>query len=198
MVVTAALAESGMVARFLNLPKAGQASAALSADTGGAFNLQGIGQVREVAVAPSGVTVVLAPAGSAQQVAAMAMAARGNPPAPVDTGCDKKPEWHHIATVTNEVSTLRGGPWTPRFKPLFDKAGLSMNNTANKVLVKGHKGPHPEEYHDIVLTTLTEATRGCPSTQTCRELLVAALQELASKVATRGTVLHRLATRGCE
>jgi RHS repeat-associated protein len=34
---------------------------------------------------------------------------------------------HHIATNKNNISTARGGPWTPRFKTFFDKAGLDIN-----------------------------------------------------------------------
>jgi len=76
MVTTALLTQGGAVARLLNLPKLPQASAALVADSGGRLGLQQLGEVYAAGVASSGVTVVLAPAGVAEQVA-VAMAAKG-------------------------------------------------------------------------------------------------------------------------
>ncbi|QRN93001.1 AHH domain-containing protein [Archangium violaceum] len=61
---------------------------------------------------------------------------------------------HHIATVENGKSPARGGPWTPRLKEFFDKAGMSMEDPANKVPVPSHKGPHPEAYHQEVFRRL--------------------------------------------
>jgi hypothetical protein len=78
----------------------------------------------------------------------VSMAARGSP-ARADPP-KKKQDVHHIATVENEKSTLRGGPWTQRFKRIFDKAGMSMEDPANKVQLPGHKGPHPQAYHEEV------------------------------------------------
>ena len=100
----------------------------------------------------------------------LSMAARGSP-APVDPP-KKKPEVHHIATVENEKSTLRGGPWTQRFKKIFDKAGMSMENPANKVGIEGHKGPHSQAYHTEVYQRLDRATVNCQNTQQCRATLV--------------------------
>ncbi|HLL53985.1 MAG TPA: Tox-REase-5 domain-containing protein [Myxococcaceae bacterium] len=79
MVVTAALTEGGAVARLLKLPKLPQASAALAADSGGRLGLQQLAEVHAAGVASSGVTVVLVPAGVAEQVAVVAMAAKGGP-----------------------------------------------------------------------------------------------------------------------
>ena len=55
---------------------------------------------------------------------------------------------HHIATNKNWDSPARGGPWSPRFEKLFKKAGMSLDDAANKVAVPGHRGPHPEAYHE--------------------------------------------------
>jgi hypothetical protein len=77
MVMTAVIAEGGIVARVLDLPKAAQASAALAAETGGMLGLAGVGQVSGVAVAASGVTVVLAPAAEAAQQVVWAWRWRG-------------------------------------------------------------------------------------------------------------------------
>ena len=69
---------------------------------------------------------------------------------------EKKGPLHHIATDKNSVSSARGGQWTPRFKKLFDRAGVKLSDKANKVRVPGHFGPHPEAYHQIVFDRLSE------------------------------------------
>ena len=55
---------------------------------------------------------------------------------------------------------VRGGPWSPRFKAMFDRAGMSLDDAANKVAVPGHKGPHPQAYHEEVFERLSTATEG--------------------------------------
>jgi len=60
------------------------------------------------------------------------------------------------ATLRNEKSTARWGPWTPRFKELFKKAGMELKDPENK-------GPHPERYHPWVFDELEAATRSCRS-----------------------------------
>jgi vacuolar-type H+-ATPase subunit D/Vma8 len=72
---------------------------------------------------------------------------------------------------------------------------MSMDDPANTVHVKGHKGPHPKEYHQEVLRRLSDATEGCRTMQQCREALTAELRELAREIATEGSDLHRLVTR---
>ena len=125
---------------------------------------------------------------------ALSMAARG---APISASPSwNKPELHHIATVENSKSTLRGGPWTQRFKRIFDKAGMSMEDPANKVSIQGHKGPHPEEYHQEVFKRLDDATATCGSTVQCRRDLVAELQKLAVEIAKKGSKLNKLLTEG--
>jgi hypothetical protein len=111
-------------------------------------------------------------------------------------GSDKKDghQWHHLATDKNETSALYGGPWTPRFEELFALAGLSLNASENLVYLKGHKGPHPEEYHAEVFRRLREAVADCPSVSVCRGRLIEELRRLADEVCTPGSVLHRLTT----
>jgi hypothetical protein len=58
-------------------------------------------------------------------------------------------ETHHIATICNDKDTNRGGSWTPRFRRIFAKAGMSMDDPAKKMPLPGHYGPHPEWYHEI-------------------------------------------------
>lgn len=83
---------------------------------------------------------------------------------------------HHVATVENEKSPARGGPWTPRLKKFFDRAGMSMEDPANKVRIPGHKGPHPEAYHKEVFRRLGRAVKGCETTAQCRESLTRELE----------------------
>jgi hypothetical protein len=72
---------------------------------------------------------------------------------------DVPPE-HHIATNKDWVSNVRGGPWSPAFEKLFKKAGMSLEDVANRVQIPGHRGPHPEEYHRAIFDRLSAATLG--------------------------------------
>ena len=102
---------------------------------------------------------------------------------------------HHIATVENGKSLARGGPWTPRLKKLFDKAGMSMEDPANKVRIPGHKGPHPMEYHEEVYERLEKAVSRCETTAQCREALTRELGKLAEQLKQVGSKLNKLVTR---
>lgn len=106
------------------------------------------------------------------------------------SGCGPK---HHIATNKNSVSTARGGPWTPRFKKLFEKAGISMGNSSNIVRVAGHYGPHPEAYHRSVHDRLVAATRGLNG-DAFRKAFETELRSLGTEISTPGTALNRLIT----
>ncbi|XWX18236.1 AHH domain-containing protein [Melittangium boletus] len=101
---------------------------------------------------------------------------------------------HHIATVENEKSPARGGPWTPKFKEFFDKAGMSMDDPANKVRVPGHKGPHPREYHAEVFERLGKVVKRCETTAQCRRALTRALERLATELKEAGSTLNKLIT----
>jgi hypothetical protein len=102
---------------------------------------------------------------------------------------------HHLATVANEKSAARGGPWTPLFKDLFAQAGMSLEDAANKVLLLGHFGPHPEQYHAEIFRRLREALEDCETQQACRARLVDTLRKIADEVCTPGTQLNRLITK---
>jgi hypothetical protein len=102
---------------------------------------------------------------------------------------------HHIATVENGKSPARGGPWTPKLKEFFDKAGMSMEDPANKVRIPGHKGPHPKAYHQEVFKRLGDAVKGCETTVRCREALTQELKLLAEQIRTVGSRLNKLVTR---
>ncbi|WP_395835848.1 AHH domain-containing protein [Archangium violaceum] len=103
--------------------------------------------------------------------------------------------WHHLATNKNDTSTLRGGPWTPRFEELFELAGMRLDAKENLVYLKGHKGPHPEEYHQEVHRRLEAVLARCRTPPQCRAFLVEELKKIANDVCTPGTALHRLLTR---
>ncbi|PTL76732.1 AHH domain-containing protein [Vitiosangium sp. GDMCC 1.1324] len=104
-------------------------------------------------------------------------------------------EGHHLATDKNEDSDKNGGPWTPRFKLLFDRAGSSLNDLVNIVFLKGHKGPHPEEYHDEVFRRLRDALRECKTQVDCRNRLEDELDRIAADVCKPGSRLNKLVTK---
>ncbi|MCP3137274.1 AHH domain-containing protein [Pyxidicoccus sp. QH1ED-7-1] len=111
-------------------------------------------------------------------------------------GGDGKTHDHHIATIRNDVSTARGGPWTPRFRRLFNRAGMELDEVENIVPIQNHKGPHPEAYHKRIYKALTDATDGCRGVANCQKAMKTALHDLAKQIATPGTELHRLVTQG--
>jgi hypothetical protein len=102
---------------------------------------------------------------------------------------------HHIATVRNNDSSVRGGPWTPRLKEFFDKAGMSMEDDLNKVPIPGHKGPHPEQYHTEVFRRLGKAVKRCETTEQCRAALTRELKRLTMELKEAGSKLNKLVTR---
>ncbi|WNG27199.1 hypothetical protein F0U62_26685 [Cystobacter fuscus] len=185
---TAAVGETAaLVSKAPKLPGFAKAEGSLKSQAGIRDVLTAVQEADRVKVAVSeGTFSVVLPAN------VLSMAAR-NPPASSDPP-KKKPQVHHIATVENEVSTLRGGPWTQRFKKLFDRAGMSMEDPANKVELLGHKGPHPEEYHQVVFDKLEKVSKTCVTRQECASALRKALRELAAEIAKTGSQLNRLLT----
>ncbi|MGZ3459614.1 MAG: AHH domain-containing protein [Archangium sp.] len=188
---TAAVGETAaLVSKAPKLPGFAKAAGALESHAGIRDVLTAAQEADQVKVAVAeGTFSVVLPAN------AVSMAARGSP-ARVDPPKKKKPDVHHIATVENEKSTLRGGPWTQRFKKIFDKAGMSMEDPANKVAIEGHKGPHPEAYHVEVHERLDQATATCKNTQQCRAALVDALRKLAQELTDKDSTLYKLLSQG--
>jgi len=180
MLAMAAIGQTaqGFAAKVQTLP--GSAQVAMQAEGPADIWLPAVGAVREVAVTADGLYVALPPG-------AVAMAAQA--------GRGSAPDQHHIATIANDKSTARGGPWTPRFRQLFAKAGMKLDDPANRMPLQGHYGPHPERYHQIVYERLLRATAGCRTIQACREDLTRALKRLGKEIATPGTELNRLITR---
>uniref|UniRef100_UPI00196814B5 AHH domain-containing protein n=1 Tax=Myxococcus vastator TaxID=2709664 RepID=UPI00196814B5 len=166
----------------------GSAQASLVGAGQGGFRLAAAGQVTSVAVAPGGViTIGLDP----EAVAETARGPHAVASEPVATAAHE----HHIATNKWWDSTNLGGPWSPQFQRLFDRAGMSLNAAANKVRVRGHKGPHPQKYHEEIYERLEDAMEGCRSIQQCREALVGELQILAKEITQHGSRLNALVTR---
>jgi hypothetical protein len=160
----------------------GSAQVAMQAEGQVGIRLSALGAVEEIALSAEGVSVTL-------PATAVAMAARGSG--------GKAPciETHHIATICNDTSSARGGPWTPRFRKIFAKAGMTLDDPANRMPLPGHYGPHPERYHQIVLKELDTATASCRSIVECRAALTEILKALAKDIATPGTELNQLVTR---
>ncbi len=99
-----------------------------------------------------------------------------------------------MATNKNFKSTARGGPWSPKFKALFDKAGIDLDDALNKIRIPGHKGPHPELYHQTVYDRLVAATRRL-SGDAYNSALKAELETLKREAATPGSLLNKLLTK---
>ncbi|MDY7232811.1 AHH domain-containing protein [Hyalangium rubrum] len=182
MLLIAAIGSTAQLfaAKVPTLP--GSAQVAIQAEGQAGISLPTLGAVEEIAVSAEGVSITL-PAN------AVAMAMRPS------SGKSPCIETHHIATICNEKDTKRGGPWTPRFQEIFAKAGMSMEDPANKMPLPGHYGPHPERYHQIVMDALSEATATCRSVVECRAALTDELRRLAKQIATPGTKLNQLVTR---
>jgi hypothetical protein len=176
---------SSFSAMVPTLPGSAQAASMGAAQVG--IRLTEVSQVEAVTVTACSITIVLAP----NAVASTAEGVRGAATSPVDA---EGPE-HHIATDKWAEATHSGGPWTPRFQEIFDRGGLSLNDPANKVRVKGHIGPHPQEYHEEVYRRLDEATTRCRTMQICKKALEMELRSLAEEISTSDTWLNRLVTR---
>ena len=91
----------------------------------------------------------------------------------------------------NRVSTLRGGPWTPRFEDMARRAGMTLDDAANIVRVPGHGGPHPEAYHSEVFDRLSRATEGLSGDDYTRAFR-AELEAIRTEAATAGSALNRM------
>lgn len=179
---------SWLAARLPLLPGFGEAVSLSASQLG--VRLAAVEQVGAVAVAESGVAITLAPGAVAMVAASAAGAAGGG-------GIQGDPDGtvHHICTDKNTVSDLEGGPWTPLFEKIFRKAGMSLkNDPANLIRIRGHEGPHPQEYHQAVFDRVRRITNKCPTEARCRELLTHELQRIAQEISTRGSKLRMLLT----
>jgi hypothetical protein len=170
---------TGFAEQVATLP--GSAQVSMQAVGREGILLSEVSAAESVMVTAEGFLVVLPPG-------AVAMAARG--------GRGDRTEKHHIGTIANKKSSARGGPWTPRFERLFARAGMRLKDSENIVPLQGHKGPHPQRYHQIVYGRLQRVLGDCRSIAECRPKLTRALDRLAQEIATPGTELNRLVTLG--
>jgi hypothetical protein len=193
--LTALGGKNVMAAQGPKLPSAAQA--ALRAQAEGGFQLSAAfaGGVQSISIPAAGVlNIALAP--TAVAAIAMGPGSSGEPGGNTVIPGDPDGEVHHICTTKNELSDKTGGPWTPLFEKLFKRADLPMEHVANKVRVRGHQGPHPREYHEIVLKRLTDAMRGCRGIAQCRAALTGELRNISQLVSTPGSELRNLLTKG--
>lgn len=106
-------------------------------------------------------------------------------------GAAKAAPVHHIMTNKNLVSTARGGPWTPRFAEMAKRAGMTLEDAANKVAIPGHRGPHPQAYHEAVFRRLSNATEGL-SKDAYSSAFRAELDAIRTEASTAGSPLNRM------
>lgn len=172
----------------------GFAQAAIRAQTEGGFQLAGAlsGDLRSIALTSrGGLNVTLAPTA----VAAIAMGPGAGPMGTVGgIQGDAEGTVHPICAGKGTASESDGGPWAPRFQELFGKAGMRLDDTANLIRIKGHRGPHPEAYHARVFELLDDATRGCRDVTRCRAALTRELARIARELVTKGAELRTLVT----
>ncbi|HZH78964.1 MAG TPA: AHH domain-containing protein [Archangium sp.] len=160
----------------------------------GGFSV-GAGSRAQVSVADGTVVLMGVSANVTASAAASAVASARTTGACRDATDKGDAKRHHLATDKNDISDVNGGPWTPLFKRLFDRAGMSLDAPANIVYLLGHLGPHPEAYHEEVFSRLRAALGECQTQASCRSRLVDALDRIARDVCTPGSPLNKLATR---
>ncbi|OJT26771.1 hypothetical protein BO221_01730 [Archangium sp. Cb G35] len=154
----------------------------------------GAGTKAQVSVANGTVVLMGVTASTTAAAVTSAVSATRTTGACAESGRDGH-QRHHLCTNKNDISESNGGPWTPRFETLFEKAGMSMEDPANIIYLRDHKGPHPEAYHREIFKRLNDALRTCRSQAECRTKLVRALDKLAGEVCTPGSTLNKLIKR---
>ncbi|QAT87969.1 putative lipoprotein [Corallococcus coralloides] len=182
LLVTAALGgRSAMAAQGPRLPGFSQAALRGQAEAGFQLGAALNGGVTSIAMPAAGVlNVALAPGAAA----ALAMYGEGRFPG------DATGPVHHICTNKNLVSAAAGGPWTPQCEQIFGKAGMTLEDAANKIRLKGHEGPHPELYHRRVVQRLERSVANCRTTETCRTRLMKELARIANELLTQDSELR--------
>ncbi|MBN8229408.1 AHH domain-containing protein [Corallococcus macrosporus] len=184
LLVTASLGgKNAMAAQGPKLPGFPQAALRAEAEAGFQLGAAMSGGVTSISLPAAGVlNVALAPGAAA----ALAMYSNGQIPG------DTEGPVHHICTNKNLISTVTGGPWTPRCEDVFKKAGMTLEDASNKVHLNGHEGPHPEQYHNAVMVRLERAVARCRTTETCRASLMEELARIANELLTPGSSLRSL------
>lgn len=83
---------------------------------------------------------------------------------------------HHIASD----KSIKSG-FTSRYEKIFDNAGMTLQDGANKVFLKGHSGAHTAIYKQYVLRYITEATEGLTG-PAAKEALTNALNNIKQQL----------------
>jgi hypothetical protein len=132
LLATAAIAEGGLIARLMMLPRASQASAALATETGG-VGLEMISQAKGVRVSAGGLAIAIQ--GPVKGAVSFAMASHGSGPGP-----DTPPPKSRPFTANNfrtNLGRLTGGipkgadahhVFPQMFEENFTKAGLNIHD----------------------------------------------------------------------
>ncbi|WP_443094068.1 AHH domain-containing protein [Myxococcus landrumensis] len=183
VVMTALGGKSAMAAQGPRLPGFPHAAVRARAEAGLQLGAAMNGGVTSIAMPAAGVLNVALSPGAA---AALAMYSDGRFPG------DEVGPVHHICTNKNPISDVTGGPWTPQCERIFRKAGMTLEDVANKVRLRGHEGPHPELYHKEVVRRLNRSVARCRTTESCRASLVEELAKIADELLTPDTPLRRL------
>ena len=161
LLLTTAIGQTatGFSAKVPALPGSAQASVVGTAQAG--VLLTQVAQVEAMTVTATAVTIALAP----NAVASIAQSARGVASMPVDA----EGPVHHIATDKWNDATHSGGPWTPKFQRIFDRAGMSLNDPANKVNIKGHQGPTPRNTMSEFMSDWMKRPRAVSASNSARK-----------------------------
>jgi HNH/ENDO VII superfamily nuclease len=154
----------------------------------------GAGTRAQVSVADGTVVLMGVTASTTTVAVASAVSSARTTGACAESGQDGH-QRHHLCTNKNDISENSGGPWTPRFEEFFERAGMSLDDPANIVYLRDHKGPHPEAYHREIFRRLDDALRGCRPPVECQAKLVRALDAIAGEVCTAGSTINKLVTR---
>jgi len=155
----------------------------------------GSGARAQVTVADGTVVLMGVSASTTAHAASAAVVSKRTMGACRDASNKGDAKGHHIATDKNDKSEISGGPWTPRFLELFERAGMDLADPANMVYLIGHQGPHPEAYHREVYRRLEDALGVCQTRVDCRRRLVEELDGLAADICKPGSRLNALATK---
>ncbi|MBO2930307.1 hemagglutinin repeat-containing protein [Metapseudomonas otitidis] len=103
---------------------------------------------------------------------------------------------HHICT--NKCSAGANGQiaWTKEYQRFFDGAGLDINRAVeNLVAVPGHRGPHPDAYHQYVYGSLEQATRNLmPNTKSYNLAVTQTLERIKSEAVIVGSQVNKWLT----
>lgn len=83
---------------------------------------------------------------------------------------------HHVASN----KAIKSG-FTKRYEKIFKKAGMTLEDPANKIFLEGHAGGHTKKYKKYVLRYLQDSTRGHKGTA-YKEALINALNELKEEL----------------